>query len=258
MTYLPVSFLRPASHLTQPPAAPGLCVPCPVQGRRPHSVIVGGVSGPGVQSPRAEGDPKQRTLMVGSWVQPGGTRPAGKPRPLTPAVPGHLYCDPEPRKSPAPQAPDLATAWGARTSAGPPAAPRGEGTHRRQGWGCRRWESEVRGTSPSPQGGGCRGPGCSCVCLTASGQEAAAPGWGPGPQAGLQPRAVSPGLGLLARVRGPQPSQARPFPALTVGGVGLGYPLERPQRGRGLVGSQLPGLLNLETASRELEAPSAW
>lgn len=109
MTYLPVSFLRPASQLAQPPAAPGLCVPCPVQGCRPHSVIVGGVSGPGVQSPRAEGYPKQRSHHGRSWVQPRGTRLAGKPRPLTPAVPGHLYCDPEPRKSLAPQAPDLAT-----------------------------------------------------------------------------------------------------------------------------------------------------
>lgn len=143
-------------------------------------------------------------------------------------------------------------------SAGPPMAPWGEGTHQRQGWGCRRWASEVRGTSPGPRGGAVRRAGLQlCVSnglwagSSCSRLGTWAPSWAPA-------RAMSLGLGLLARVRGPQPSQARPFPALTVGGVGSGYPLERPQGGRGLLGSQLPGLLNLETASPALEAPSAW
>lgn len=82
-------------------------------------------------------------------------------------------------------------------------------------------------------------PGSSCSrCLA----------WAPG--LGLDLGCVSPGSGSprLGQVS-PDPDQAGPFPALTLGG-------HEAQGALGvLVGSQLPCLLNLESASPVLEAP---
>lgn len=187
--------LRPASSCL-PPAAPRRRVPCQLN--------AGGVRGPGGQSEITG----RGAVMGQSRVQPGQTRRLDKPRPLTPAAPGHLGGGPGAwARALGPQTPDLAAAW----QHAPPPSPRGSaggicGSQSRAGW-----EEGVRGERHLPWGGGRAAAACG---LTASTQEAAAPAWGPGrplswapaPGGRVSPAEVSsPGAGV--------PSPARPGPA---------------------------------------------
>ena len=164
------SSFRPASSCL-PPAAPRRRVPCQVN--------AGGVRGLG----GGQSEITSRGAVMGQGgVQPGWMRWLDKPRPLTPAAPGHPGGGPRASvRALGPQTPDLATAWRAHTSAKPHSSAGGIcGSQSPVGR-----EEGVRGERHLPWGGGRAAAACG---LTASTQEAAALVWGPGhPELGSSP-----------------------------------------------------------------------